>query len=116
LIIKHKQSSGNPEMANSLVSANRQQNGTRIQFSATLDVANAAALKKELGKALRRKSPFDLDGSAIDRVDAAGLQILTSFIAETRRREKEVRWVAASNALKSASRISGLAANLVLDD
>lgn len=103
-------------MADKVVKASRIEGKTRVQFGGCLDVASAASLKGELTKILKRKPPFDLDGSAVEKIDAAGLQVLLSFMTESRLRENEPQWVAVSESLKSASRQSGLGAGLGLAD
>jgi len=103
-------------MANNIVKASRKDGKTQVQFGGCLDVASAASLKGELSKILRRKPPFDLDGSAVEKIDAAGLQVLLSFLAESRNRDSDFQWIAASESLKSASRLSGLGADLGLVD
>lgn len=102
-------------MADSLISVTKLKDSTQIELGATLDVASASGLKLELGKVFRRKPPFDLDGSLVDRIDTAGLQVLLAFMTEARNRELELKWTGVSDALMSASRMSGLAEKLELN-
>jgi len=95
-------------MNQSLVTAARQEDKTRISFGPVLDVAGSGELKKQLDKVFRRKSPFVLDGSAVERVDTAALQVLVAFSRESRHREIDLKWVEVSDPLRNASTLLGL--------
>lgn len=99
-------------MNQSLVTAKRQEDKTRISFGPVLDVASSSELKKQLGKVFRRKSPFELDGSAIERVDTAALQVLLAFARESRDRKKELEWSEVSETLMNASTLLGISREL----
>jgi len=99
-------------MNQTLVTATRQQDRTRIAFAPVLDVASAVELKKQLEKIFRRKAPFELDGSAIERVDTAILQVLVAFYRESRDREIDLDWVEVSDPLRNASSLLGLTREL----
>lgn len=95
-------------MNHSLVTAIRQEDKTRISLGAVLDVAVSGELKKQLEKVFRRKRPFELDGSAVERVDTAALQVLVAFSRETRNREIDLKWAEVSDSLRTASTLLGL--------
>lgn len=103
-------------MSKSLVTAVRQKGKTRIKFGSCLDVANASDLKKGLAKLLRRKPPFELDASNVERVDTAGLQVLLAFKSEMAKREIDLHWQAVSDPLRSAADMLGLSGELGLID
>lgn len=84
------------------VKLKRQKNETRFVFASNLDISRASDLHTALSKALKRKPPFVLDGSKVERIDTAGMQILAAFCHTIRHREIEFRWHKPSiNLLKS---------------
>jgi anti-anti-sigma regulatory factor len=95
-------------MNQSLVTAARQEDKTRISLAPVLDVAGSGELKKQLEKIFRRKQPFELDGSAVERIDTAALQVLVAFSRESRNREIDVKWAEVSDSLRAASTLLGL--------
>lgn len=103
-------------MNHSLLTATRQKDRTQVSFGPVLDVAGAVELKKQLEKLFRRKPPFELDGSAIERVDTAALQVLLAFSRESRDRDVALEWSGVSDSLRSASTLLGLAHELGIND
>jgi len=99
-------------MNQSLLTATRKDDKTRISFGPVLDVAGSGELKKQLEKVFRRKPPFELDGSAVERVDTAALQVLAAFSRESRNREIELTWADVSDSLRNASTLLGLTQEL----
>ena len=99
-------------MNQSLLTATRKQDKTRISFGPVLDVSGSGELKKQLEKIFRRKSPFELDGSAIERIDTAALQVLAAFSRESRNRDIELAWAGVSDSLRNASTLLGLTREL----
>lgn len=95
-------------MSKNLLNVSRQGDRTRIVLASQLDVANSLQLKKELGKVFRRKSPFEIDGASVERVDTAGLQVLVAFRAEARNRDIDLVWAAASDTLRKSAKLLGL--------
>ena len=99
-------------MSQGLLTATRKQDKTRISFGPVLDVSGSGELKKQLEKVFRRKSPFELDGSAIERIDTAALQVLAAFSRESRNRDIELAWAGVSDSLRNASTLLGLTQEL----
>jgi len=95
-------------MNQSLVTATRQEDRTRISLGPVLDVAGSGELKKQLEKVFRRKQPFELDGSAVERVDSAALQVLVAFSRESHKRKIDLEWAEVSDSLRAASTLLGL--------
>lgn len=103
-------------MSETLVAAKRHDGKTQITLGPILDVANSGDFRKQLEKMFRRKAPFELDGSAVERVDTAGLQVLLAFSQEARNRDIGLQWLATSDALKTASSFLGLSGELGIDE
>lgn len=57
-----------------------------------------------------------VDGSAVERIDTAGLQMLLSFTRHQATRGKSVKWTAVSTELSRGSQLLGLDALLGLPD
>jgi anti-anti-sigma regulatory factor len=57
-----------------------------------------------------------VDGSAVERIDTAGLQMLVSFARHQAGRGKPLRWTAVSPELTRGSRLLGLGTLLGLPD
>jgi anti-anti-sigma regulatory factor len=79
-----------------------------------LTIEQAAAmhdlLHPHLGQAL-----ITIEAGAVQRVDAAGLQLLTAFVQAVETRNGCIRWQAPSAALRDGARLLGLAGALGLD-
>jgi ABC-type transporter Mla MlaB component len=57
---------------------------------------------------------MQIDGTAVDRVDTAGLQLLAAFVRDLRAEARPVEWVGYSDALNKAAQALGLHAALCL--
>jgi anti-anti-sigma regulatory factor len=82
---------------------------TRVVLGSVLDVAQARMLYDKLDGALAAAEPFALDGAAVDRVDAAALQLLVAFSRAARDAGLALRWQEASPALRDAAALLDLA-------
>ena len=87
---------------------------TVISGVAALDVANARALHAQLVEALSTRRSVHIDGSCVERADAAGLQLLCAGMQEARRRGLTIRCDAPSAALQYAAALLGMTAHLEL--
>jgi ABC-type transporter Mla MlaB component len=83
------------------------------QLGDVLTIEQAAALYAELGRHLGAKSVM-LEAGALQRVDAAGLQLLAAFVRAARARGTQVEWRAPTAVLRDAARRTGLTAALQL--
>ena len=77
-------------------------------FGETLDIGTVTAERTRLGESLVASGDLELDGSQIERVDAAFLQLLVAVFRQGNETGKTVRWTGASSALKDSARILGL--------
>jgi phospholipid transport system transporter-binding protein len=71
-------------------------------------------LQAELAERLDESSPVQIDGTAVDRVDTAGLQLLTAFVRELQAESRTVEWIGCSVALRRAANALGLGTALGL--
>lgn len=80
-----------------------------------LDIAHATALKAGLEELLEREGDLALDGSAVIRSDAAGLQLLLAFMRHCRDNDRSCAWQGASEVLKMDAAGLGLASELEIN-
>jgi phospholipid transport system transporter-binding protein len=77
-------------------------------------IRTITSLQTELAERLDESGPLQIDGTAVDRVDTAGLQLLAAFVRDLRAEARTVEWVGCSDALKKAAQALGLHAELCL--
>ena len=77
-------------------------------------VSEAASLKERLAPLLEDPLPVTLDVDALQRIDTAGLQVITAFVRERAARERAVEWHGTAPVLTSAARLLGLTSLLKL--
>jgi len=82
------------------------------KFAASCTVRDCVPLKTALGDFLDTGDETILDVSAIERVDAAAMQLLYAFVRERKERGGKVSWVGDSPSFFEAVRLLGLAALL----
>jgi ABC-type transporter Mla MlaB component len=85
-----------------------------VALASNSTVKDAVALKQTLLALKTSPDPIVLDGSAVERVDTATLQLLCAFVRERLGSDKEVSWHAPSAALREASKLLGLTELLCL--
>ena len=77
-------------------------------LSEDLTIADAAAIHQSMLDVLRSASSVTLDGSEVEQVDGAGIQLLAAFMKEAAERQIEIRWQGVSDPLRSAAAQLGL--------
>jgi len=93
----------------------RKNNETWISLDENLDVSNISEFRSTMKKAVLRKAPYTLDGSAVTRVHTAALQVLLALITAIKSKDKSFRWESASEPLVSAATALGLEKELGLN-
>ncbi len=76
-------------------------------------VRDASTLKQSLTAELDRQD-ITLDGTAVTRIDTAGLQLLLAFVIDRQRAGLATRWHSPTPALRDAAELAGLAEALGL--
>lgn len=87
---------------------------TELAFHGTLDVSGTRAAYGALNEALTRALPLALDTAELERVDAAGLQLLFAFCQVARARHVKLRWQSVGPAVAASAELLGLSAELEL--
>ena len=82
--------------------------GDTFALAAECTVADAGSLKAELAKLLDEEGDVALDVSAVQRIDTAGLQVLTAFVLDRMVLDRDVEWVGYAPALTAAATLLGV--------
>ena len=77
-------------------------------------VSDAASLKENLAALLDEPLPVTLDITGLQRIDTAGLQVITAFVRERTGHGRPVEWQGAAPVLTTAARLLGLTSLLRL--
>ena len=77
-------------------------------------IRTITALQSELAERLDDSGSVQIDATAVDRVDTAGLQLLAAFVRDLRAEMRTVEWVGCSDALRKTAAALGLEAALCL--
>ena len=77
-------------------------------------VAEAASLKERLAPLLQTPLPVTLDINALQRIDTAGLQVITAFVRERAARGLAIEWQGTAPVLRTAAGLLGLTSLLKL--
>lgn len=85
----------------------------RVDMPADCRIADVSAWHRQLRAALDA-SAIVLDGSAVDRIDTAALQVLVAFQRDAQKRGQQVSWAGVSAPLHDAASQLGLAQTLAL--
>jgi anti-anti-sigma regulatory factor len=86
-----------------------------IELPARLSIAQSADWHRTLVSGCEGQVPLVLDGSRVEAIDTAILQLLVSAWLGAAKRGVECRWQGASEALRHAATLIGVAATLQLD-
>lgn len=81
---------------------------TLVECEDSLDVSVLTDFKALLSQAMEQKLPVVLDGSRIERIDAAALQLIHSFFISASNAKLSVCWRSPSDELCNAARLTGL--------
>jgi anti-anti-sigma regulatory factor len=86
-----------------------------IELPARLSIAQGADMRRMLLSSFEAAEPLVLDGSGVQEIDTAILQLLVSAWLGHAKRGVECRWQGASESLRHAATLIGVAATLQLD-
>ena len=82
--------------------------GAALALAAECTVADAGTLKSGLSKLLDAPGTVALDISAVQRIDTAGMQLLTAFVLDRMVQDRDVEWFGFAPALAAAATLLGL--------
>jgi anti-anti-sigma regulatory factor len=80
-----------------------------VELNARLDIAQAAELHRALLAHLAKGGPVIVDGTRVEEIDTAMLQLLASLWRTSGERGIDCRWKGASGALRQTATLLGVA-------
>lgn len=83
-------------------------NDITVALPASLTIADVAELRSTLLSAVEGAEALSLQGSEIEQVDGAGLQLLAALLKEAERRDVVVTWIATAERLIEAAEQVGM--------
>lgn len=86
----------------------------KIILDESLTISSADNFKDRLTEYVGKCRSVEIDGSNVELIDTAALQILTSFIIQLQRESVEIRWVGKSDVLVKTAALLGLTGHLNL--
>jgi phospholipid transport system transporter-binding protein len=84
----------------------------RVVLGASCTIHEAAALRAHLLEQAAQPGPYQIDGSAVEHIDTAGLQLVVAFALDCLERSIHYAWTGRSRALEEAIRTLGVGALL----
>jgi len=81
---------------------------THVALEAALGIVDARALHEKLSAVLACATSVVLDGSRVERLDAAAMQVLACFCRTARERGLAISWQSPSSGLQQAAQWLGL--------
>ncbi len=85
---------------------------TLVAFGTDVEISGMRALYTQLTPLLARPMALALDAGRVERIDAAGLQILLGLCQSARLRRVPLQWRAVSPAVRQAAQRAGVDAFL----
>jgi anti-anti-sigma regulatory factor len=91
-------------------------NGAKVQLTIpeVVTIAEVSSLAAECRRVLAAGQRLRVDGSRVQRIDTAGLQLLAALVADAARRRIGFEWSECSEALTSTARLLGMDRHLVM--
>lgn len=86
-----------------------------VDLPVRVSIAQSIELHRTLAACLASGAPVSIDGGRVEQIDTAILQLLVSTWLGARKRGTECRWQGASQALRRAAALIGVADVLQLD-
>ena len=79
-----------------------------VECGEMLDISRVSEFYAELKMVIEEEKPVELDGSKVERIDTAGLQLLVAFCQQLKTENRGMRWHEPSEALKRSAQLLGL--------
>jgi ABC-type transporter Mla MlaB component len=83
-------------------------------LAAECTVSDALSLKERLASLLDEPQAVTLDITALQRIDTAGMQVISAFVRERTGQGRPVEWQGTAPVLATAARLLGLTSLLKL--
>lgn len=82
-------------------------NAAHVALEASLSIQDARVLHEKLGTVLGAAKTIVVDGSRVERLDTAVMQVLAGFVRSARERGLALSWRSPSPALQQAIHVLG---------
>ncbi len=86
-----------------------------LQLPEALTIAEVAGYQEQLLLKLQSEHEIVIDGSAVENVDGAGIQLLVAFVKDGVGAQRPLRWQGCSERLRNAATQMGVAHALQLE-
>jgi anti-anti-sigma regulatory factor len=86
--------------------------GGRIVLGASCTIHDARVLREQMLAQAAHSGPFEIDGSAVQQVDTAGVQLVVAFALDCLERGVPYVWKGRTPVLDDAIRVLGVGALL----
>ena len=84
----------------------------RVVLGGSCTIHEAAAIKAHMLEQLARPGPYEIDGSGVERIDAAGVQLIVAFALDCLEHGVEYVWKGRSETLEHAIELLSVGALL----
>jgi ABC-type transporter Mla MlaB component len=96
------------------VASQKESASKTLALAAECTVSDASSLKERLAGLLDEPLTVTLDVTALQRIDTAGLQVITAFVRERAGHGRTVEWQGTAPVLTTAAQLLGLTSLLKL--
>ncbi|MES1196476.1 MAG: STAS domain-containing protein [Steroidobacter sp.] len=87
---------------------------TLVILPAQCMMRDALDLKAQLLKCLETTDAVQIDAAKLERIDAAGVQVLLAFVLDRAKQDRNVEWCAVNKTMRDAAKAMGLESTLRL--
>jgi ABC-type transporter Mla MlaB component len=94
--------------------AQEEEASSTLALGAECTVSDAGSLKESLAGLLDQPQAVTLDITALQRIDTAGMQVITAFVRERAGHGRQVEWQGTAPVLATAAHLLGLTSLLKL--
>jgi anti-anti-sigma regulatory factor len=84
----------------------------RVVLGGSCTIHEAGAIKAHMLEQFSRPAPYEIDGTAVERLDAAGVQLIVAFALDCLERNLSFAWKGRSAVLEQAITLLGVGALL----
>jgi anti-anti-sigma regulatory factor len=84
----------------------------RVVLGGSCTIHEAAAIKAHMLEQLARSGPYEIDGNAVERIDAAGVQLIVAFALDCLEHGVDYVWTGRSETLEHAIELLSVGALL----
>ncbi len=89
--------------------------GDKVVLPGSITIMDVGELRAPLLQHLEGDVPLQIDGSEVESIEGAGVQLLAAFFKTANEKGIELSWVGASDSLRTAARQVGLDGYFKLD-